>query len=68
VILSGPATSVGLEDAYSDATGDGIRAHETLTDAEIDARVDAYRGPPGFEHAEILRALRTPGRSRSGRT
>lgn len=60
VILSGPATSVGLEDAYSQATGDGIRAHEALTDAEIDARVDGYGGPPGFDHAEILRSLRTP--------
>ena len=60
VILSGPATSVGLEYAYSEATGDGIRAHESLTDAQIDARVDAYAGPPGFDHAEILRSLRTP--------
>ena len=60
VILSGPATSVGLEYAYSEATGDGVRPHETLTDAAIDARVDAYAGRPGFDHAAILSAMRTP--------
>ncbi|MEO5896190.1 MAG: alpha/beta hydrolase [Vicinamibacterales bacterium] len=60
VILSGPATSVGLEHAYSETTGNGIRAHETLTDAAIDARVDAYKGAQGFDHAEILRSMRTP--------
>jgi len=27
---------------------------------QIDARVDAYAGPPGFDTAEILRSLRTP--------
>lgn len=59
VIVSGPATSVGLEDAYSQATGDGIRAHESLTPAQIDARVDAYRGPQGFDHVSILRGLKT---------
>ena len=60
IILSGPATNVGLEYAYSEATGDGIRAHETLTREEIDARVDAYKGPPGFDHVPILGALKTP--------
>ena len=45
VVLSGPATSVGLEHAYSEATGDGIRPHEALSPEAIDARVDAYSGP-----------------------
>ena len=60
VILSGPATSVGLEYAYSEATGDGLRPAEPLTPEQIDARVDAYTGPPGFDHLPLLRALRTP--------
>jgi dienelactone hydrolase len=58
VILSGPATSVGLEHAYSEATGDGIRPAEALSDADIDARVDAYRGPQGFDHVPILRRMK----------
>jgi dienelactone hydrolase len=60
VILSGPATSVGLEHAYSEATGDGIRAHDNLTAEQVDARVDAYGGPSGFDHGEIVRALKVP--------
>lgn len=60
VIFSGPATSVGLEYAYSEATGDGIRAHDALTPEQIDARVDAYKGPSGFDTAPMLRALKTP--------
>jgi dienelactone hydrolase len=60
IILSGPATNVGLEYAYSEATGDGIRAHEALTREQIDARVDAYKGPPGFDHVPILALLKTP--------
>jgi hypothetical protein len=59
VVLSGPATSVGLEHAYSEATGDGIRPHESLSSQEIDARVDAYGGPQGFDHVPILRGLKT---------
>ena len=60
VILSGPATSVGLEHAYSEATGDGLRPHASLTPEQIDARVDAYAGPAGFDHVAIIRALRVP--------
>jgi dienelactone hydrolase len=60
IILSGPATSVGLEYAYSEATGDGIRPREKLSADEIDARVDAYRGPSGFDHVAIIRVLKTP--------
>lgn len=59
VIISGPATSVGIEDAYSQATGDGIRPHETLSPEQIDVRVDAYRGPQGFDHVPMLGALKT---------
>ena len=60
VIQSGPAGSVGQEYAYSEATGDGIRPHENLTLAQIDARVDAYSGPPGFDNMPSLRLDRTP--------
>jgi len=60
VVLSAPATSVGLEYAYSAATGDGIRPHDALSPEAIDARVDAYAGPQGFDHVPILRALKTP--------
>jgi dienelactone hydrolase len=60
VIQSGPAGSVGQEYAYSEATGDGFRPHEALTTAEIDARVDAYSGPPGFDNLPSLRVDRIP--------
>ena len=60
VIQSGPAGSVGQEDAYSEATGDGFRPHDTLTVAQIDARVDAYSGPPGFDNMPSLQGDRTP--------
>lgn len=60
VVNSGPVGSVGQEDAYSEATGDGFRAHDDLTIPEIDARVDAYAGPQGFDNLPALRRLRTP--------
>jgi dienelactone hydrolase len=60
VINSGPAGSVGQEDAYSEATGDGFRPRESLTIPEIDARVDAYAGPAGFDNLPALRRLRVP--------
>jgi dienelactone hydrolase len=60
IIQSGPAGSVGDEYAYSQATGDGIRSHDDLTPEQIDARVDAYEGPAGFDNLPILRRVRTP--------
>jgi dienelactone hydrolase len=60
VIQSGPAGSVGQEYAYSEATGDGFRPHEALTVPQIDARVDAYPGPQGFDNMPSLRRDRTP--------
>jgi dienelactone hydrolase len=60
VVNSGPVGSVGQEDVYSDATGDGIRPHEALSVAQIDARVDAYTGPQGFDNLPALRTLQVP--------
>jgi alpha-beta hydrolase superfamily lysophospholipase len=60
VIESGPAGSVGQEYAYSEATGDGFRPHEPLTPIELDARVDAYAGPSGFDNLPALRRIHTP--------
>jgi uncharacterized protein len=60
VIESGPAGSVGQEWAYSEATGDGFRPHEDLTPAQIDARVDAYTGPRGFDNLPCLHGDRAP--------
>ena len=60
VIRSGPAGSVGQEMVYSEATGDGIRPHENLTPAQIDARVDAYTGKAGFDNLPALRKTRVP--------
>lgn len=62
VIRSGPATSVGLEMAYSRLTGDGVRAPASpgLTPEEMDRRLAEYPGPHGIDTVPLLGRLRTP--------
>ena len=62
VIRSGPATSVGLEMAYSRLTGDGMRAGEgaPLTAAEMDRRLAEFAGPHGLDTMPLLARLRVP--------
>jgi dienelactone hydrolase len=60
VILSGNAVSTGVEQYYSDLTGDGTRAPQVADRAEIERLVFSFNGRPGFDPASVLLASRTP--------
>lgn len=60
VILSGPAVSTGVEQYYSDLTGDGLREPQVADPAEVERRVRAFAGPHGFDPAPLLAASRVP--------
>jgi len=49
VILSGAAVSTGVEQFYSDLTGDGHRPPRVTDRAEIERLVSAFDGEPGFD-------------------
>jgi dienelactone hydrolase len=59
IILSGPATSVGLEMEYSRLTGDGVREAEPLAAEAIERRLAEYSGPHGLDTVPLLARLRT---------
>jgi dienelactone hydrolase len=58
IIRSGPATSVGLEMAYSRITSDSDIS--VVTAEEMDRRLAAYTGPHGLDTVPLLERLRTP--------
>jgi dienelactone hydrolase len=60
VILSGPAVSTGVEQYYSDLTGDGLRPPVIADRAEVEQRVSNYTGVPGFDPTPVLAASEVP--------
>lgn len=81
VSISGPAVSCGMEDWYSQLTGE-YRAYPEfqaptpyaegeLSDADIERRLEEYDGPEGYDPVPVLATLRVPtlwllgGRDRS---
>jgi dipeptidyl aminopeptidase/acylaminoacyl peptidase len=60
VILAGNAVSTGVEQYFSDLTGDGNRPPQITDRAEIERRVTAFQGPRGFDPAPVLFASRVP--------
>ncbi|MCE7902493.1 MAG: hypothetical protein DYH20_07520 [Gammaproteobacteria bacterium PRO9] len=81
VSISGPAVTCGMEDWYSQLTGE-YRAYPELhapapyadgelSDAEIERKLDAYDGPVGYDPVPVLSSLKAPtlwvygGRDRS---
>ena len=54
VILSGPATSYGMEMYYSSLTGEGQRTGFGLSADEIEQRLNTYNGPAGYEPLTVL--------------
>jgi alpha-beta hydrolase superfamily lysophospholipase len=60
VILSGPAVSTGVEQYYSDLTGDGTGAPRVADRTEVERLVSSFSGEPGFDPAPVLLASRTP--------
>jgi uncharacterized protein len=59
VVFSGPAVTADENDLYQTLAGQGDRP-QTLTDAEVDARVE-HAGPGGVDPLPWIRALRIPG-------
>lgn len=60
VILSGPAVSTGVEQYYSDLTGDGNRPPRVADRAEVQRLVLGFTGSPGYDPAPTLRRSRVP--------
>lgn len=60
VILSGPATSYGLEMYFSSLTGEGIRPGSGLNAEQIEERLNVYSGLPGYEPLPLLTRMKTP--------
>jgi dienelactone hydrolase len=70
VSISGPAVSCGLEDWYSQLTGEYADSPDLgaptpfakgeLTPAEIEQRLDGYQGPAGHEPEPVLARTRAP--------
>jgi dipeptidyl aminopeptidase/acylaminoacyl peptidase len=60
VILSGPAVSTGVEQYYSDMTGDGIRAPRVTDHAEVERLTSSYKSRSGFDPSAVLSANRIP--------
>jgi hypothetical protein len=60
VIISGPAVSVGEEIAYSNFAGEAPGSEQGVADAEIERRMQAFKGPHGYDPVPVLRTLATP--------
>lgn len=60
IILSGAAVSTGVEQFYSDLTGDGHRPPTVADPKEIERLVNAFDGAHGYDPFPILSATRVP--------
>lgn len=60
VLLASPAVSTGVEQFYSDLSGDGSRPPQVTDRTVLEARVLAYRGPHGFDPAPVLARSTVP--------
>jgi pimeloyl-ACP methyl ester carboxylesterase len=60
VLLSEPAVSTGVEQYYSDLSGDGRRAPRVGDRAELERLVLGFDGLPGFDPAPALQPTRVP--------
>ena len=60
IILSGAAVSTGVEQFYSDLTGDGNRPPAVADPKEIERLVSAFDGEPGYDPLPVLSATRVP--------
>lgn len=60
VILSGPAMSTGVEQYYSDLTGDGNRPARVADRTEVERLVLRFNGNPGSDPAPVLQASHVP--------
>lgn len=54
VLLASPAVSTGVEQYYSDLSGDGSRPPQAVDRADLEQRVLAFRGPAGYDPLPVL--------------
>ena len=60
VLLASPAVSTGVEQYYSDLSGDGSRPAQVADRRELEARVLAYTGRRGYDPAPVLARSTVP--------
>lgn len=60
VLLASPAVSTGVEQHYSDLSGDGSRPARVADRRELEARVLAYVGRRGYDPAPVLARSTVP--------
>lgn len=60
VLLAGPAVSTGVEQYYSDLSGDGSRPAQVADRGELERRVLAYSGTRGYDPTPILARTTVP--------
>lgn len=60
VIISGPATSYGMEMFFSSMTNDGRRIISDIESANHEQRLESFSGETGFEPLPTLSRSRTP--------
>jgi dienelactone hydrolase len=61
ISVSGPAVTCGIENRYSELTGDNLGFSDLRLSAEdIDRRLREYDGPDGYDPVPVLRNLRVP--------
>lgn len=60
VLLASPAVSTGVEQYYSDLSGDGSRPPQVSDRRELEARVLAYAGRRGYDPVPVLARSTVP--------
>lgn len=60
VLLASPAVSTGVEQYYSDLSGDGSRPAQIADRRELEQRVLEYRGAVGFDPVPALAGTEVP--------
>lgn len=60
VLLASPAVSTGIEQYYSDLSGDGSRPAQVADRQELEARVLAFAGRRGYDPAPIIARSTVP--------
>lgn len=60
VLLASPAVSTGVEQYYSDLSGDGSRPARVTDRGALEAQVLAFTGAPGYDPAPVLARSAVP--------
>lgn len=60
ILLSGPAVSTGVEELYSELTGDGRNPRAIQEMSHIRSAVDNFAGPAGYDPSAVLSQFRIP--------